>query len=354
MKIKQLSSSNEAMPLTRPYSIAFRDVSDVRMLFIEIHTDNGLVGRGCASPEEHVTGETFAACKNALDESQLDWLVGQDPRELTRLCRTLQRMHKTPAARAAVDMALHDVLAQHLDMPLVDLLGRVHQSLPTSITIGIKDVDDTLTEAREYLHRGFSILKIKLGHSLDEDLERLARVREVMGHELIIRVDPNQGYSAVEVETFIAKTAEMNIEFLEQPMAARDIAAMRSLPADVRDRLAADETLLNEHDALKLLEPPRACGIFNIKLMKCGGIHPAQRIANLADIAGVELMWGCMDESIISISAALHVALACPATRYLDLDGSLDLASDRVRGGFNLENGRLSCLNTPGLGLRPL
>jgi L-alanine-DL-glutamate epimerase-like enolase superfamily enzyme len=97
-----------------------------------------------------------------------------------------------------------------------------------------------------------------------------------------------------------------------------------------------------------------ACGIFNIKLMKCGGVRPALRIATIAEIAGIELMWGCMDESIISISAALHAALASPATRYLDLDGSLDLARDVVSGGFVLQDGFLSTSDAPGLGVKPV
>ena len=95
----------------------------------------------------------------------------------------------------------------------------------------------------------------------------------------------------------------------------------------------------------------RPYGIFNLKLMKCGGISPAQRIAHLAEGAGIELMWGCNDESRISIAAALHVALASPATRYLDLDGSFDLARDLAAGGFVLEAGVLRTAPGPGLGV---
>ena len=127
---------------------------------------------------------------------------------------------------------------------------------------------------------------------------------------------------------------------------------MRSLPGSIRERIAADESLLNEDDARALAAGPRACGIFNIKLMKCGGIAPARRIAAIAEAAGIHLMWGCMDESRISISAALHAALSCPATRSLDLDGSLDLARDVAREGFVLDNGRMRTTGAPGLGIR--
>ena len=129
---------------------------------------------------------------------------------------------------------------------------------------------------------------------------------------------------------------------------------MRRLPTSLRKRIAADESLIDARAAVQLTAPPQACGIFNIKLMKCGGISPALAIGAVAEAADIELMWGCMDESIVSISAALHVALASPATRYLDLDGSLDLARDVVDGGFVLEDGYMRTTDRPGLGVQRL
>lgn len=355
MKITSVRPRIESFELTRPYTIAFRTVSEVEMGLVEIDTDAGVRGYGCASPEPHVTGESREACRAALNPDALDWLHGRDVRPLPALCRELaERMRNTPAARAALDMALHDLLARHLKLPLVEMLGRAHQRLPTSITIGIKPVAETLAEAEEYLGRGFRVLKVKLGRSLEEDLERLARLHERFGGAVTMRVDPNQGYSAEDVARFVEQTGHLGIEFLEQPMPADQVDQLRSLPEVVRKRIAADETLLTETDALALVAPPAACGIFNIKLMKCGGVFAARRIADIAQIAGIELMWGCMDESIISISAALHAALASPATRYLDLDGSLDLARDVVSGGFVLEDGYMRTTDASGLGVVPL
>ena len=295
MRIASITSRVEHFELTRPYTIAFRSIDEVENVVVEIRGEGGLSGLGCASPEQHVTGESREACREALAGDRLAWLEGRDVRTLPALCRELAtRMRTTPAARAAVDIALHDLLAQHLGLPLVEMLGRAHESLPTSITIGIKGVEETVAEAEEHVGHGFKVLKVKLGHSLAEDLARLARLRERLGKEILVRVDPNQGYSAGEVATFVEETAGLGIEFLEQPMDARAIAEMRALPEHVRDRLAADETLLDERDALTLIAPPRACGIFNIKLMKCGGVHPARRIADIAELAGIELMWGCM------------------------------------------------------------
>ncbi len=224
-------------------------------------------------------------------------------------------------------------------------------SCPTSITIGIQPLGQTLAEADEYLGRGFRVLKVKLGEALEQDVERLAKLRERIGRRAAIRVDANIGYTVEETARFFERTAGLEIEFVEQPVPREVFPSIRALPAAWRSRIAADESLHGEKDALALAGPEPDCGIYNIKLMKCGGIWPALRIAAIAETAGIALMWGCMDESRISIAAALHAAFASPATRYLDLDGSLDLARDVVGGGFPLEDGVLRTLDRPGLGL---
>ena len=357
MKILSVSVAPERFALTRPYAIAGQEpMTEVENVVVRIETDDGLVGLGAGSPGEHVTGETFDACLSALAPENLAWLRGRDARTLPALCReSAERFPLTPAARASVDIALHDLLARRAGLPLVEVLGRAHEALPTSITIGIKPLAETLAEADEYLGRGFRILKVKIGDALEEDLERLVRLRERVGRRAVIRVDANIGYSLEETAKFFERSASLDLELVEQPVAREAFEGIRDLPSPWRRKIAADESLHGEADALALAGPPGdpACGIYNIKLMKCGGVWPALRIAAIAETAGVALMWGCMDESRISIAAALHAAFASPATRYLDLDGSLDLARDLVSGGFTLEDGVMRTTGAPGLGVTP-
>ncbi len=358
MRIRSITVSRQRFPLARPYAIAGQSpLTEVQNVVVRIETEDGLVGLGAGSPGEHVTGETFEACLSALALSNLEWLRGRDVRTLRALCReSAERFPLTPAARAAVDIALHDVLARGLGVPLVDLLGRAHDALPTSITIGIKPLAETLAEADEYLGRGFRVLKVKIGDALEEDLDRLAKLRERVGRRAAIRVDANVGYSIEETTRFFEHFAALDLELVEQPVAREAFEGIRRLPAAWRSKIAADESIHGEADALALAGPPGdpACGIYNIKLMKCGGVWPALRIATIAETAGIALMWGCMDESRISIAAALHAAFSSPATRYLDLDGSLDLARDVVEGGFTLEDGVMQTTGAPGLGVRPV
>lgn len=354
MRIVSIASNAETIPLTRPYAIAPGVSDSAEIVFLKLATSTGLAGFGAASPGPRVTGETAAAARSALSHGSLEWLIGADIRELPRLTREAEgRLAGLPAARAALDMALHDLLSRQLGVPLVEMLGRAHPELPTSITIGIRDTAASLAEADEYLARGFRVLKVKIGRSLEEDLERLGRIRERVGRSVRIRADANEGYTVEETRRFLDASETLDLELLEQPVPRREFAGLVALPERVRARIAADESLHDERDALDLAAA-RACGIFNIKLMKCGGIRPALRIAAIAETAGISLMWGCMDESVISISAALHAAFASPATRYLDLDGSLDLSRDLAEGGFTIEQGQMRTLDLPGLGIRPV
>jgi len=353
MKIARVESWREEVELSRPYTITRGTIDAVELFFVRLVPDRGAPGLGSASPAPGVTGETPTACAEALDPERLEWLVGREPRRLGELLRSVRdRLRATPAARAAVDVALHDLLARHLETPLVELLGRRRREpLPTSVTLGIGPVEETLAQAEEWVGRGFHCLKVKVGRDFDADVARLRRLRERFGGGVAIRVDANQGYDDGETRRLGPAMEELGLELLEQPSPRGTEASMRNLPEPLRRRIAADESVHHAADAFALLREPRACGIFNVKLMKCGGVAPALEIATVAEAAGVELMWGCMDESAVSIAAALHAAYASPSTRYLDLDGSFDLARDPAVGGFEVADGRLRLLDRPGLGV---
>ncbi len=355
MQIRSIQVSCQNLELTRPYTISYKTVSHVENVIIAIELENGIVGHGAANPSKQVVGEGVTDTLKTLQNGSIERFLRRDIRELNTLLQEVQEAFpESPGAAAAMDIALHDAFAQFLGIPLAAFLGQSIASLPTSVTIGIKNTRDTMEEAREYYDRGFKILKIKLGKSLENDLERLAKLHETYKNKMKIRVDANQGYSPTEVIKFYDKIKSFNIELIEQPLPAKAVNEMKRLPSNIRKMIAADESLVTPADAFRLAAPAAACGIFNIKLMKCGGISPALKIAAIAGTAGIDLMWGCNDESIISITAALHAALSCRHTKYIDLDGSLDLAKDVVKGGFVLKDGYMSVNGLPGLGVQEL
>ena len=126
---------------------------------------------------------------------------------------------------------------------------------------------------------------------------------------------------------------------------------MLYFPKEIRNICVADESLQNLDHAVSLARSPKPFGVFNIKLMKCGGIFAARKIASLAEENGIKIMWGCFDESKVSISAALHTALSCKNTHYIDLDGFFDLGWDLVSGGYICESGVMRTNEKIGIGV---
>lgn len=351
-RIKDIKVWREDLANTKPYTIAYKTTDKVESGFVEITLDNGTTGIGAGNPSDYVTGETLDSCMSALVEANIQFLVGRDIRDINQLTYEVwEKLPKNPAARAALDIALYDAFTKFLGVPLVKYLGQKITSLPTSNTIGIMNVEETLKEAEDYGKRGFRVLKVKLGINLEEDIERMFKLREKFGNKFTIRIDANQGYTTEKTIEFYNKTKDLNIELIEQPLKAKAVAEMKQLPEEIRQVIAADESLISPKDAIELIKPPRASGIFNIKLMKCGGVSQALKIADIARLEGVDLFWGCNEESIVSITAALHAAFACANTKYIDLDGSLDLGRDVVKGGFILKDGVMYCSDKPGLGV---
>lgn len=337
--------------LGRPYRISGETGKGVKNAIAVITLENGIRGIGTANPSKQVVGEDVLQTLELLNGWDQEQLLGKDIRGFHRC---LDVVHTTldghTGARAALDIALHDAFTRWLDIPLAVFLGQRITSLPTSVTIGIKNVAETLGEAEEYIGRGFRFIKIKLGKTLAEDIERLARLREAFGTKIHLRVDANQAYTSNELLHFYDKTKNLSLELIEQPLPVSETGKLKQLPLNIRKLVAADESLVTAKDAIQLSSYPGSCGIFNIKLMKCGGIRPAIDIAAIAGTTGVDLMWGCNDESRIGISAALHTALSHANTRYLDLDGSLDLARDVAEGAFGLTDGMMTITGHPGLG----
>lgn len=354
MNITAFRCYKQSLPLRRPYTIARSTISAVEIVFFEVYLSNGVVGIGSSSTDVDVVGESADNTLANLENSADGLLVGRDIRMFLGIIDEARRIFPTqPGTQAAIDLALHDAFCKWIDIPVVDFYGRRHLQLPTSVTIGIKGVSETLEEAQEYRERGFRVLKVKTGIDISEDIERMVKLRERFGDHFGIRVDANTGYDLESLVSFMDATRGLNLELVEQPLPPGNEDAIRALPQSIRLHLAADESLKNTSSAVALCHGA-PYGIFNIKLMKCGGIRGALEIATVAKQADITLFWGCNDESTASITAALHVAFSCQHTRYIDLDGSLDLAEDFVKGGFILQNGYMRLPETAGLGIQKM
>ena len=174
-------------------------------------------------------------------------------------------------------------------------------------------------------------------------------IREAVGQSVRIRVDANQGWSVKDSLRIIPQLTALGVELVEQPVAACDVDGLK----EIRDRsdllIAADESCHSEYDAFRLAAM-RAVDVVNIKLMKCGGIFHARRIAAICEAAGISCMIGCMGESNLANVAAMHVAAATRNVKEVDLDTVYLLKQDKVFGGFTHEGGTVHLMENPGIG----
>jgi L-alanine-DL-glutamate epimerase-like enolase superfamily enzyme len=355
MKIVSIKAYSQKLPLTKPYTISYKTIADTEIAFLEVILENGMLGIGASNPFEDVVGETPTQTLLNLQSDFILSLVGKDIRHFNQLIEdTAKYFPHLPGTIASVDIALHDAFCQWLQIPVVNFYGKKIDALPTSITIGIKATAEMIEEAKANFAAGFRILKIKTGLNVEEDIERVKTLTERFGNSMRIRVDANQGYTLEQLQQFIRQTKALNIELIEQPIPVGKEELLKRLNEEERGFFAADESLLDATTAMELAQQPVPFGIFNIKLMKCGGIKGAMEIATIAKNSSISLFWGCNDESMVSITAALHAAYACSNTKYLDLDGSFDLSKDLVEGGFTIKDGYMYCSSLPGLGLNKL
>jgi L-alanine-DL-glutamate epimerase-like enolase superfamily enzyme len=351
MKITGVECWQMHMQLTAPYTIAYETVSSCTNVFLKVITNTDLIGYGCAAPDFHVTKEDGESVLSAYNDFIRPALTGQDPFRYFRIMEDLKlHMRQHPSAMAMTDMALFDLAAKKAGVPLYKYLGGYRDAIATSITIGILPVRETVEKALEFIRKGFKILKIKGGANVEEDIERMIRVRESVGKKILLRFDANQGYTVEQSVYFIDKTKAVGIELFEQPTDKKNDELLGKVSAKVHVPVMADESLMTLVDVFRLARNDFT-DMINIKLMKVGGISEALQINSVAKAAGVEAMIGCMDESELGISAGLHLALSRPNIQYADLDGHLDLADDPFRGILKLKDGVLYPGDRPGLGI---
>jgi L-alanine-DL-glutamate epimerase-like enolase superfamily enzyme len=350
MKITRVDAWSVTMDLARPYTAAYDRVETTTNVFLRLVTDRRLVGCGCAAPAEHDTGETADTMLDTIHKVVEPLAKGADPFRAGLIMEQLRSVLKEEhSLRAAVDMALFDILGKKADLPVWKLLGGYRDQMPTSVTVGILPEWETVTQAREWVRRGFTILKLKGGLDVESDVARIFKIREVVGKDVALRFDANEGYTVEQALWFIDKTRPANLELFEQPTHQGEPDLLGQVTRRGSVRVMADESLTTLRDAFRLARNDLV-DMLNVKLAKVGGISEATQINAVAKAARLEVMVGCMDESALGIAAGLHYALADRNIVYADLDGHLDLKNDPAAGAVRLEDGTLYPNEEPGLG----
>ena len=347
MRITGVDYDRYDLELIEPYTIAYETIGEAANFVLKVSTDDGYLGFGCAAPDLVVTGEQAAEVEQAIGEVIVPALLNENPYHYARLLEELRGPLKS-SALAMVDGALYDLVAKKAGVPLYEFLGGYRKSIATSVTIGILDQAETVARAKDFVNRGFGILKIKGGLDYTEDIARLRAVRKLYP-DITLRFDGNQGYTLEQALHFISAAQPLGIDILEQPTSVKEEAVMGTLTRDSPIAVMADESLKTLSDAFRLTQH-ELTDMINIKLQKVGGIWPALHINSVAKSAANDVMVGCLDECGLGIAGGLHFALSRPNIAYADLDGHLDFKIDPFSHLFQLEKGILYPNGRDGIG----
>jgi L-alanine-DL-glutamate epimerase-like enolase superfamily enzyme len=325
------------LKLTTPFRIS-RGVQHISPNVIVQINYNEYTGYGEAAPDGYYgeSVETVLACISLFAGN-----LGDDPFLIEDIMSSLDKIiGLNPSAKAAVDMALYDLVGKVLGVPLYKLL-RVNpkHTRYTSFTIGI----DTPTEMakKALLAKDYRILKIKVGTK--HDLDIIKAIRDVTN--AVIRIDANTDWTPKEEIKNITAMAPYNIEFVEQPVVAHDLKGLKLIRDNIPIPVIADESCVTIEDILRLAE---CVDGVNLKLMKSNGISNVLKMIHVARAHNLRIMLGCMIESSLAITAAAHLT---PLVDYADLDGNLLIDNDPYEG-VKVVNGKLVLPDAPGLGVQ--
>jgi L-alanine-DL-glutamate epimerase-like enolase superfamily enzyme len=301
-----------------------------------------------------VTGETAQTVINTLDKIAPK-LISMCPLRIEQTVELMDSLVKeNPAAKAAIDIALHDILGKTACKPLFMLMGGYRTEVLTDLTLGIKSPKEMAKDAAKAVKKGFKALKVKVGVNPIEDAERIKMIRNAVGSKTQLRIDANQGWTPKQAIEALNKMEKFDIQFAEQPVPAEDLKGLVEVKKNSPIPIMADESVHSPEDALCLIQA-EAVDFINIKLMKSGGILKGRKIAVIAEAAGIPCMIGCMGESEIGIAAGAHLAAAIKNIQHADLDSDL-LLKDKLakKGGTKVKDSMRVFPKQYGLGIKEL
>ncbi len=356
MRIQNIEVGIIEVPLRKPFKTALRRVDSVRDIVVRITTDTGHVGYGEAAPTAVITGDTLGSIRCAIEDYIKPKLIGLEISNMEEIMERIDNsIVKNTSAKAAVDIGIYDLFGQMNKSPLYKLLGGYKNEIITDLTISVNSPEEMAEDSISAIGRGYKTLKIKVGEDTKMDMKRIQAIRDAVGYDVELRLDANQGWEPKEAIILLREMEDkgFNIELVEQPVRANDLVGLKYVTDNVSIPILADESVFSAMDAANIIQN-RAADLVNIKLMKTGGIHNALKICALAEIYEVECMIGCMLESKLSVSAAVHLAASKSIITKIDLDGPGLCSEDPIHGGPIYNDSIIKLNQTPGLGFNKI
>ena len=349
--VKKVEAWPVDLPLKASFVVANGTMDVAKNLFVRVTLQDGSAGFGEVAPFPDISGEDQASCLAAFP-SAAQVLLGQPATQFRLLAKQLLEVTPSfPALRCGLETALLDALCRAMGIPLWGLWGGADvRGRETDVTLPIGKAEAVVATAQDWYQQGFLILKMKVGHDVDDDIRRVAAVATVCKKASFV-IDANQGYTFAQARTFITAMERLHIpvQVFEQPVHRDHNEEMVMLKNQSAIPLAADESLRSIEDARQLIEQ-KAVDIFNLKITKCG-VMESVSIAELAQASGIGLMIGGMIESRVAMGCSWSLVLGLGGFEILDLDIPLLLSVDPIQGGYHYEGSTLHPWHESGLGM---
>lgn len=343
------------LALHEPFVVSYATQEDIPTVLVRITAADGQTGWGEATPDPNVTGETWPSTIAVLEHDLAAAVIGRDALDREGIVRAMDaQVDAVPAAKAAIDIAVHDLVAKAAGLPLWALLGgRSKPHLTISRVVSIKNPEQMATDAVQHVRDGFETVKLKVGDATNPrlDIARVAAVREAIGPEIGIKIDVNQGWKTPGIAIpAIRAILASNPDYIEQPVDQHDIAALAEVRRATGAPIMADECVHGVREMRRVAEL-RAADLVNIKLMKTGGLLNAMRVNAIAEAAGIVGQVGTMVESSIASAAGLHFAMAHANIQTVEMGGPLMIAGDIGNLRSCYDRNRITLPDAPGLGV---
>ena len=354
MSITEIRCHRLTAPLHTPFVTALRRTEHLETTVVEVVDDDGVSGYGEAPQVWRVTGESLAGAEACLSGPLADVVRGRSVDDLSDLgAELLDAVVGNFGAKAAMDVALHDLAARRAGVSLTAFLGGSTgaQRVPTDVTVSAGEPDELAATATKRTAEGFTVLKLKVGTDAATDVARVRAVREA-APEARIRVDANQGWTPDQAIAVIRamEDAGLDVEFVEQPVERHDVRGLATVTAAVDTPVMADESVFGLRDLAAVIDQ-RAADLVNVKLAKCGGLGVARELLERTRAAGMGTIVGSMMEGPIGVGAAAALVAAVGTSHVSDLDAAWWASASPVVGGATYDAGVIVLPGTPGLGI---
>ncbi len=352
MHVTSIEPIAVSLPMLKPVIMAGEEVRRADNVLVKITADDGTVGWGEAASAPVMTGETLESIVTAV-HYLTPTLRGREAGDMAGALAAMDgRMYGNQGAKAAIEIALHDLVGCAEGKPVHALLGsKARGQVPLLAVIGGGNFDGDVRDAEKKKAAGFTAFKIKVGiDSAEKDAARTRAICKIL-NGLLISADANQGFSAPQALDYVRAVEGSGLGFFEQPVAAHDLAGMAAVAAATRIAIGADEGIHSLDDIVRHHELKAARGV-SLKAIKLGGIRAVVEAARLCERLGMSVNISCKTgESSIACAAALHVASVIPNIAWALTLTHSGLAEDVTAQPVPTANGHVGVLDRPGLGV---